>query len=72
MNEEIGYWDLGKYHANPNMDALKIRYIYRFNRRIGNKMLPADAGGSYDIIIKGDRLLYPTGSEALNELKRKK
>jgi|GEM_PF-4663491 len=71
MDEEVGYWDLGKYHANPDMDAIKIRYIYRFNRRIGNKMLPADAGGSYDIIIKGDRLLYPTGFETLHELKRK-
>ncbi|MFD2555282.1 hypothetical protein [Sphingobacterium tabacisoli] len=71
MNEEIGTWELGSWHYNNIYAALKVKNIYSFNRNIGLRMLPADIGSAYDIRIKEDRLLYPTGFESMKELKRK-
>ncbi len=71
MNEEIGTWELGVSHYNATYPALKIKNIYRFNRSVGLRMFPADVGGAYDIGIKDDRLLYPTGFQSMKELKRK-
>lgn len=71
QNEETGQWASGTFHYNSKIPALKISGIYRFNRRVGNRSRPADVGSSYDILLKEDRLLYPTGSPAYKELKRK-
>ncbi len=71
MNEEVGIWELGTWNYNSSYAALKIKNIYSFNRNIGLRMLPADVGSAYDIRIKEDRLLYPTGSPSMKELVRK-
>lgn len=65
--EYIGLWKLGEH---SNKKTISIYNIYTINRKVGTKSKPADVGSSFDILIDGERLLYPLNSPAYTELEK--
>lgn len=63
--EYVGSWKLDEISAKK---TISIYNIYTINRKIGNKSKPSDVGSSFDILINGERLLYPIALPAYTEL----